>query len=70
MPVRPTEGRIPWSAMIFAYSADVYWVGSAGRRNSLIGRVLMMAVGYGGVETSGASEGLRCQWRADRALGL
>lgn len=28
----------------------------------------MMAVGYGGVETSGASEGLRCQWRADRAL--
>ncbi len=56
--------------MIFAYSADVYWVGSAGRRNSLIGRVLMMAVGYGGVETSGASEGLRCQWRADRALGL
>ena len=28
----------------------------------------MMAVGYGGVETSGASEGLRRQWRADRAL--
>lgn len=27
-----------------------------------------MAVGYGGVETSGASEGLRRQWRADRAL--
>ena len=28
----------------------------------------MMAVGYGGVKTSGASEGLRRQWRADRAL--
>ena len=59
MPVRSTDGRIPCSAITFAYPAEVYWVGSTGRSGDTValrtGGQTLVATGQGLADQPGTA---------------